>query len=462
MLDQTETDAPHIDKYMQRIAWLVVWSAFALFCVVCVGSTLGVYYFLFQSTVSLDATLSVGRGTSVITSSDLSERGVRLQRESLNNRPAQISTDLQSQSTIAFTYVAPDDFTRLIASVTLKNNSVVSLRRATRPRFDWSSGQYVIELGNFEGDMEVLVLGGLERALVVQISTRRGELIVLNEPGRYTISSGSTRVYVANRAGEAVLFSPDRSSNLLIPQGQEAVMFAGRKPVFSPPRLNLLENGMFVFEPFTGSTDGTVTLPGRWGCTNIQREAPRGVFKPGIFEGRPALWLRRAENASSNGETRCRQPFPAPGKVVSQYNYLELETTFLINFQSLSECGVEGSECPMMLHLEYLDVNGIEREWYQGFYYALDPLYEAYKPRCASCIQDHVQVNEKVWYTYETGNLINILPDDARPASITNVEFYASGHQYDVYMSEIALYAGFIEAVPPDVTPPTLTPTTTP
>lgn len=449
-LDTATYITPDMEKQTQRLAWVIVLVAFGVFCSVCVGSTTGIYFFFFESTVALDAVLHVGRGTAVITTQDLAERGIRGQDAyTLVNRPAQISTDSQSQFTVSFYVTDENQVPQLVAAVTLKNTSAFTLRRANRPRFQWSNGRYEIELQNFTGEMDVVVLGAPQRSLLMRIYTQRDELVYINQPGRYMLSANDIYFHTANRAGEAILFSANRESNLLIPAGQEGRIFVGRSPVFYPARVNLLENSLFVFDMPAPSEDGVTALPGRWGCANIQADLPRGVYLPGTIDGRLALRLRRAEDASTNGETRCKQPFAGDGKAVSQFNYLELETTFYLNYQSLSECGIEGSECALMLHLQYVDTNGVPREWYQGFYYNLNPAFDFYKQRCASCMQDHLQVNEKTWYTFETGNLFNVLPADARPAAITNVEFYASGHQYDTFISDIALYAGFVDAAVP-------------
>lgn len=450
-LDTANYITPEMEKQTQRLAWMIVLIAFGVFCLICIGSTTGIYYFFFESTVPLDAVLHVGRGTAVITTADLGERGVRGQDAyALVNRPAQISTDSQSQFTLSFYVTDDNQASQLVAAVTLKNTSVFTLRRAIRPRFPWSNGRYEIELFDFAGEMDIVILGVPNRPLLMRVYTQRDELVYLNQSGRYMISANDTYVHTANRAGEAILFSADRESNLLIPTGQEGRIFAGRDPVFYPARVNLLENSLFVFDMPISPQNGETTLPGRWGCANVQAELPRGTYLPGTVDARPALRLKRAEGASANGETRCKQPFASTGKYVGDFNYLELETTFYLNFQSLSECGVEGSECPLMLHLQYVDTNGVPREWYQGFFYNFNPAYDFYKKRCASCMQDHLQVNEKVWYTYESGNLFNVLPAEARPAYITNLEFYASGHQYDTYISDIALYVGFVDAALPE------------
>ena len=201
----------------------------------------------------------------------------------------------------------------------------------------------------------------------------------------------------------------------------------------------MLENGLFTFASVDTATSA---LPQRWGCFNEQDDLPRGVYALENLQGRSVLRLLRTDRASSHGETRCLQPIIPENRDVTQFNYLELEASFMVDYQSLPDCGIRGSECPLMLYMTYKDTSGEDREWYQGFYYSSDPSV-SYPPRCESCTQDHLLINGKVWYTFETGNLFFILPPTARPAQIKSVEFYASGHQYDVYVSEIMLSVGY-------------------
>lgn len=439
-------------KQIERMAWAIVWLAFAMFCGVCIGTTIAVYAFLFYSVAPLDVEAQVGKGTVVITSSDAGERGERL-REFLPVRPARLNTDTLSQATLIFNTYDFDE-TQFVAAVTLKNNSDVVLRRANRPRFDWSSGRYDIELTELRGDIDVVVGDIGSRSIEIQITTWRGEKITLRKPGRYAISVSDLRVQVSNRRGEAVLASADQKYNLLLKAGQDGLLLVGRPPVTALPRINLIDHGLFIFDALNATDDGSIRMPTHWGCSNKQQQQPSGLYTVAELQGRTALQLMRGNNATTNGETRCKQPYTLPDMDVSAYNFLELETTFLISSQSISECGVEGSECPLMIHLVYTDTNGVSREWYQGFYASLDPLYDSYKPRCASCTQDHQQINEKVWYTYESGNLLKVLPEAEHPAIINKIELYASGHQYDVYVGEVALFAGIAEQGPPDGTAP--------
>jgi len=91
-----------------------------------------------------------------------------------------------------------------------------------------------------------------------------------------------------------------------------------------------------------------------------------------------------------------------------------------------------------MLRMEYVPLNGGVETWIHGFYSRVIPGIDS-PMSCDSCRLDHEIVNEGAWYAYDSGNLIALFPPDQRPRSILNFRFYASGHEYDVYVSEVSL-----------------------
>lgn len=441
-----------VEHRTQRLAWAIMIVAFFIFCLSCLGGTLGVYFFFFESTVPLVSTVRVARGTAILSDADVTERAVR-QQETVSGRQISVSTDFQSQALLSFNVAnVADDLTRQVVSVSLDTNTNATLMNALQPRFNWSNGRYSIVLTQVMGTLDILIPPGLERQLLVQIQARQGGIIHINGTGRYIVTATDNRLRVSNRRGDpAILFSRNFARNLVVFSGQDGVLLAERdEPTHAISNVNLLENSLFVFDTLASDTS-SAPLRERWGCTNVQNAPPRGRVNADNWEGRPALRLVRGDGADSNGQTRCKHPFAEGGLDVRGYSYLELETTFLINYQSLSTCGTDGSECPMMLHVEYIDVNGVSREWFKGFYYHFNPQFDYYKSRCDSCYEDHQRLNEKVWYTYKTGNFFNIFSADSRPAFLTNVELYASGHQYDVFVSDIALLAGISDVTPTDI-----------
>ncbi len=436
---------------MRKLAWGLLLGGFVTFIALVVGGAWGTYSFLFDSIKPIYVRLDVARGTAIVTSVDLAERGVR-RSEELTGRVATVSLDAQSQAVFTFQEVnangQPD---RVIMTATLKSNSDIRLRQATMPRFTWGRGGYTIVLREFAGSMDVFVAENLAHRIAFEVETRRGETIHIERSGRYVLESLENRTRVITRTGEAVLFAKDKQKNRIVPNQWEAVLFPERdEPIALETRPNLLENGLFAFGK-AAQSNGQM-LPERWGCTVAQDAPPRGVYRMDYWQGRAALRLLRGDGAETHGETRCVQFFGEAGFDVGDFSFLELRTTFLINYQSLSDCGIRGSECPMMLRMAYRDINGTMQEYIQGFYYESNPAL-GYPPRCDTCIQDHREINEQVWYTFETGNLMTLISSSVRPAQILSVEFYASGHQYDLFVSEIGLYAGHTDAVP-EVQPP--------
>ena len=153
--------------------------------------------------------------------------------------------------------------------------------------------------------------------------------------------------------------------------------------------------------------------------------------------------LQRFNNATSHGEISCIQEFEGDGLDVTRYDSLSVLATFSLNFQSLSLCGREGSECPLMLHLMYTTDDSPPKDagnWIRGFYYE-DRASGTHKKICASCLQDHVDTNPTVWHTFDSGNLLTLISEERQPAFIKAIRFYASGHQFDTVVSELMLLA---------------------
>jgi hypothetical protein len=204
---------------------------------------------------------------------------------------------------------------------------------------------------------------------------------------------------------------------------------------------NLLRNGLFTFD----IPEGGATAPIGWGCSATAEQTPSGTYHGDEWMGRTALRLLRTEGTATS-KTGCEQ---RPELDVSQFNYLELKSTFVLNYQSLQNCGIDGSECPLMFFIIFTDAEGITHEWSQGIFY--NQVAQTSDPSvCLSCgmRSNHLPISEQVWFTYESGNLLDLFPDEQRPQYINRVQFYAKGHRYDVFVSEVALYASRLANIP--------------
>lgn len=128
IVDDNLEPLPAIDP--QRLAWGVLLLAFAAFCVIAVTSIIVVYYFAFQSSVSMQATLQVARGTVGVQEPSEAEQSERRERDI--SRGTVITTDRMealSQATITFRDFQQGN--RIVAVVTLRSDTSVRVRSAS-------------------------------------------------------------------------------------------------------------------------------------------------------------------------------------------------------------------------------------------------------------------------------------------------------------------------------------------
>lgn len=426
-----------------KIAWIVMLVAFALFCSVTLSTVFGVYHYLFRSTVAMSATLQVATGTiGLVPGADPTVVAVRENRE-LTNSITGISTDSLSQATILIhENLAEAETEPLLAAVTLQGDTQLTFNSANRPRFEWSQNPQYVLFSGVKGELDILVTGVGDRSFLMDIysdslSSDKGVNIQISGNGRYRLSVTEDEARLLNLAGEALAyFRDDQSQRVLARSGQELVARIGARGISTVSTTDsLLENGSFSLlhesRALSALTD--------WECTVRQENPPPGDFSLVRYDGRVGLRLSRFNNAQSNGEVRCTQTFDGDGLSVRDYESMRVLTTFRTNYQSLSVCGSAASECPLMLQVSYYDDNarGL-RNWYRGFYYAAANA----RKRCDSCIEDHVDINQSVWYTFDSDNLFNLIAEEDRPVRIKSVSFYASGHQFDTIMSEMILLLG--------------------
>lgn len=431
----------------QQLAWGVLLLSFAVFCVLCIVSVIGSYYFLYESTVAMQSQLRVSRGTAVVSGADMVEQAVRSGLDLFNR--AMISTDPQSQVTLSFFDQLHDD--SLVAMVTMRSGSSFDMQNVSRPRFDWSSKAYWINLTRVFGQFELFIPDDIDREIVVSMETTHGVTVLLTASGHYAISSLAEQVTVSNYRGEALIVKPDRQHSRTVELDQRVVyLVSGDEFTTSPTFVNLVGSRTFSSANVIGYNNEAAppTDPLVWRCNSVENDGPQGKWELVTEDGRPAIRFARGEGATSHAESSCSLSFGSQGLDVSQYTYLSLRAIFKIGGHSLSTCGTEGSECPLMLRMYYYPTpdpftppgtGETLRSWFHGFFSTYQP-ERNFPLRCQDCIEQHEIINAGTWYTYETGNLVTLLGSQ-RPREISIIKFDASGHEYDVYISEIALLA---------------------
>ncbi|MCC6803390.1 MAG: hypothetical protein IT319_10930 [Anaerolineae bacterium] len=413
--------------------------SFAVFCVIAVCVVVGVHYFLFQSRIPLQASVQLARGTPRLIGTDTFETALTRPTDITYN--SALTTDEQAQATITFT--DPYRADPLVATITAQSDSSLKLRQGSRPRFDWSGDAYWIDFDAVYGRFDVLVADAGTRPVILNFRTTLGASARLTSGGHYTLIASDERVQLINFTGDALLVASDLRSQP-VPTGQTASFQTStdRFTLVSHPDVlgdaGFTENNFLVLNSPPARVDSQA-----WVCNNTVQAPgePMGVVSLAMVDGRRALSLFRGDNAESHGESSCWHGLGTStgGLDVSPYNSVTVRATFKIESQTLSTCGTVGSECPLMLAMDYIPANGGNpMRWVHGFYAFVDP-NRGFPQRCDSCSELHEQINPGVWYTYEIANLFESFAPQNRPQSILNLRFYASGHQYEVYVSQVVM-----------------------
>ena len=152
------------------------------------------------------------------------------------------------------------------------------------------------------------------------------------------------------------------------------------------------------------------------------------------------VWDMGVEVAAGAGAARgLTATFPVPidwpeqsvevmDERVADYLSLLLRFDVQIVYQALSGGGVQSSEFPIIVRVDYMDGSGATRTWTHGFYAQNDAGYN---------VVDGEKIPLDTVYRFET-DLTSVLVD---PQLIYNIRFYASGWDWEVYVSEVELIA---------------------
>lgn len=424
----------------ERLAWMTLLGAFAAFIGVCAGLMLLGRYVLFDWTIDLQTEMIVSRGTAgVLRSNDVGERNVR-EQYTLDTGD-RVSVDELAQSTISFADSFNEDI--VIATLTMHGGSDVHVESATRPRF-FGDAAYKLNLTDISGTVDLVVAEGLERGIQVDLLGALGEVRV-EQPGIYRIVSTANVLSVYTQRGQALLVNNARSGQI-INDGQQGEVSPLGLSTGESPDVNLVANSTFANAPQDG-------VPPAWGCYSersqgVDVETPLGEYRAVMFQGRDTIQIRRYANAENpellNVETGCEnQSFRDID--VREYDSLVIRVRMYLVDHSLPGCGEQATECVLMVHLTYrneLD-ESITRDLHQGFYIRSSEGL-SWPTKCSTCPNTHEHVNGGVWYTFESEDLIQGLTateQELRPVELESIEFYASGHEYEVYVDEVAIIA---------------------
>ena len=408
----------------ERFAWQVLLAAFAAFLLIFGSAVYGVQWYVLRSRQPMDVTIMVSRGTvSVVPPATGEAIAVTSERQNIEGG-TRITTDSSSQGLILF---ADARTGKQIAQWVLHLDSDVTLGSALAPRFGLNQRDYLIIGTAAAGRSEAYLFEISGRQVDFTFNSDHGTAL-LNETGHYLFEVSDENTQLTTRQGQAEIIGPDGEASLLGPGERAIVRGSSRSPLIEDAEFDLLGDS-FIEQTDTAS----------WDTYQLGIE-PFGEAGATIFDGRSTMLIDRSSQITSgttldHGEVGLEKTLDQP---IEELLYLEIRASFQVQEQSLSTCGIVGSECPLMIRMDYLDLHGQERVWIHGFYTTHNSALN-YPLRCDTCPIDHERVAINRWHTFESGNLMALLPPDQKPAVITNIRVYASGHAFKLYLSEMSL-----------------------
>jgi hypothetical protein len=435
-MDIPYSDDTFVSRRTQTVAWIVVLFSFVLFLTICGLGTVGTYWFFFQSTEHLKTTLSVSRGVV----------GMRLGDVTTNVSAPNYEVDVPVNAILSVPndsqgYLTFEDGTthQLLGHIFLMGNTSLVLDDTMRPRFDWSHGDDTILLADITGKitLEIPPVPQHNRNLAFYADSVSGHALITSD-GLYDLSATPDQLELATQYGQGILYQ-DRRQGALIKDDTVGSLSNGKITVKTQANPNQLIMGFGYDAPLPNNR-----MPTFWACQNnapSHPNEPEGSWETKAVDG-PNIVLRmfRIGPDLNHAETACFFTV-APdsgGQNITNYKTLSVRARVRISGQDVTTCGIQGTECPVMVALHYTSRNGEDHWWRQGFF-AIRPDSDAWPLRCDTCPGLHQQLNKDEWFIFDSGDLFAQFPAPLQPASISELRVYASGHQFDVAIAEFAL-----------------------
>lgn len=398
----------------ERLAWLILLASFAVFVILVISVPLGIRYTLRFATVSQPARLEPTLGTLQFYPPKADEPiAVTAPREDIIEGSRIVAAADTTQGVVGL-LASPESRTQL-GSVQLYPDTSLVIDRIRRPRFASSPEPYRVEISLERGRARIFTVSSEDRGVFAQVNTPQGKVILMGGNYRFAVTENRTEVtvrsgtaMVSNQLGEVTLEADQRT----VLTGETAP-----EPAMSTER-SLIENGDFS-EPLLDT----------WQIYTVAENVVQGDVQRISQDGRWVARFRRDGEDNVHTEVGIRQEISQDMNV---YDSLRVQMDVRLRWQSLEGAGHQSSEFPIRVEIGYRDIYGKDLTWGQGFYYR--------DPRAGWWIQDGEKIRPFVWYSYESPNLMDVLAD-TRPARINYIRVYASGWNYDVYVSDISLVA---------------------
>ena len=409
----------------QRLAWTVLVGSFTLCLFITIVTPFIINAALQNTKRPLTTIVEANQGTVRVDNANNESRVLIAGEASQSILPeSRILTDATSAASML---VYPHDGAESpLARVQIYSRSAVNLNEADTPRFSISDEDQELALHLDTGRVQINIPQNYGRPFHTTVTTPHGQA-VFSESGQYALLVNNEATQVTVLDGSGVVLAQDETLSLASNERAEILADAPPNGPLTTER-NLIQNGNFhdYWDNWSVYV-WNVELP----------DEPKGSSGLTEVAGEPAIRFQR--EGIGHADVKMRQMVDQD---VTDFQALQLQLTFRVSEQSLGVCGVQGSECPLFIRVNYTDDSGIRRTWQQGFY-ANGAITPDTPDACISCavIQDtHASVPMNVVQFYEADLLAELARQGSPPPRfIEDVSLVSSGHSFAVDIIDVAL-----------------------
>lgn len=412
----------------ERKAWLVLWAAFGI----CIALWALVPFFGIEYVRTTTVAQMASLEAAPITPDKITPVRVTLPNSGVAlavidateiAEASRVETDTTDNSRAFLTF-----FDKSTAKLLPNTQIVLSEMRV--PQFGVSENMNRVVIEQTRGVVRYSVTAPL--MLAANATPRKTQFLVrtphfdawLTPGGSYAIEVNNNGSQVSVSEGSAAVRSRDGSRDVFVEQGQRVLAQVGKslgEPI--PAAQDLLVNGDFA-EPIDCNPNAT----GPWKCYSDQGGDGgdiNGAVGVVTKDDRRAVWIRREGSNQNSAITGIRQIID---RDISDYRSLKLSAYVRVESHNLSGGGYLSTEYPLILRIRYRDVNGDEAEYVRGYYAQND----AGNPTANGEL-----TKSGIWNPIDSSNLLAGLP--IKPFRILSIEIYASGWDYESYISNVQL-----------------------
>ncbi|RME60108.1 MAG: hypothetical protein D6790_09840, partial [Caldilineae bacterium] len=385
----------------ERVAWVILLTAFALFIILSVSIPLAVRYVINYASVPMAARFEPTVGTVLLYPPKGGEPiAITAPKDEIPQGSQLVTTGEGTQGVLGL--AADPESPDQLGAVHLYPGTTLELVRIQQPRFRASNQPYRMRLTLHEGRIRLFTNSGEERPLEVWVSTPHGRALL--QEGSYTFTVTPERTDVSVSQGQAQLMDAQERTVVVGPGLRTWVTATDppQEPVSA--ERNLIRSGDFsqpLLEHWETYSEAPYVSPG---TVDVEEQDGRRV----------AHFIRQGEDGVHT-EVGIRQRIDQD---VNGYDYLSIRLDVKLIRQTLRGAGEKSSEFPLRFEIAYTDIYGKDLTWGWGFYYR-DP------PPDWPLVGGE-KIAPFVWYSYESPNLMELLAD-TRPARINSIRVYASG-----------------------------------